>query len=598
MIDAAAALATIERLAGPATFERGQALYHEQAILSYAKNRNTIISTVQSASDPGIKHYNVELTVNPKSYDGGCDCPASEGFDFCKHCVAVALQHVDKLKQLEESQGGSAVDVIEAYIENMGELEAKQALFGLITADEEQLIKWQLMAQISAEFGEAGEITGSSMVKASPAVGKKTSVMTQLKAMITKALPSRDVWQYNKVRAYFQQAQQRLSILFQLLPYLPPEQAHALSYQILKRYDGILKRVDDSGGFRHLLEREIEDAFARCVKRLNWPAQTKAQYILQLYSTELDVYEFKDIPGQFLITSPSEYNDAVQKAFYQGLAECVEHKSLSDVVFQAQLQDLCCYFEATGEYQQALKALSEFAEYPKDYLALVKWALALNDPDGATHYLQQLKRSDSMCQYTGECLQLDVQIAQLNKTPDMAIELQWQAYMHSLVLDDFIQMNLLIEKTVEKSQLAAVKTKWFNITLVQLEAQMTQKKRSGDAIVEICLFSGELDKAISNAKLFPIDRELLHQIAKVSLKHAPEYCFYFYERLIKIWVKSAKSADYKRVINLMIECKDILHMLPKRVKAEAKFEFLINEIAYDYARKRQLQRMIKTHFVV
>ena len=95
MIDAAAALATIERLAGPATFERGQALYHEQAILSYAKNRNTIISTVQSASDPGIKHYNVELTVNPKSYDGGCDCPASEGFDFCKHCVAVALQHVD-----------------------------------------------------------------------------------------------------------------------------------------------------------------------------------------------------------------------------------------------------------------------------------------------------------------------------------------------------------------------------------------------------------------------------------------------------------------------------------------------------------------------
>ena len=156
--------------------------------------------------------------------------------------------------------------MIEAYIENMGELEAKQALFGLITADEEQLIKWQLMAQISAEFGEAGEITGSSMVKASPAVGKKTSVMTQLKAMITKALPSRDVWQYNKVRAYFQQAQQRLSILFQLLPYLPPEQAHALSYQILKRYDGILKRVDDSGGFRHLLEREIEDAFARCVK--------------------------------------------------------------------------------------------------------------------------------------------------------------------------------------------------------------------------------------------------------------------------------------------------------------------------------------------
>ena len=83
MMDAASALAIIERLAGPATFERGQALFNDQAILSYAKNRNTITSKVQSASSLGGKHYNVELTVNPKSYDGGCDCPASEGFDFC-----------------------------------------------------------------------------------------------------------------------------------------------------------------------------------------------------------------------------------------------------------------------------------------------------------------------------------------------------------------------------------------------------------------------------------------------------------------------------------------------------------------------------------
>jgi hypothetical protein len=127
---------------------------------------------------------------------------------------------------------------------------------------------------------------------------------------------------------------------------------------------------------------------------------------------------------------------------------------------------------------------------------------------------------------------------------------------------------------------------------------MAEKKLTGDALVELCLYSGELEKAMQHANTFPIDRELLHQVAKVSVKQAPERCFEFYERLIKIWVKSAKAADYKRVINLMMECKDILHFLPKRIKAEAKFEFLINEIAYDYARKRQLQSMIKKHFVV
>ena len=601
MMDAASALAIIERLAGPATFERGQALFNDQAILSYAKNRNTITSKVQSASSLGGKHYNVELTVNPKSYDGGCDCPASEGFDFCKHCVAVALHHADKLKQLENAQGGSAVDVIAAYIENIGEIEAKQALLKLIATDEEQLTKWQLLAQITSEFGVINEDGHRSVVNIPVPVsrsGKKASVMTPLKAMITKALPSRDVWQYNKVRAYFQQAQQKLSTLFELLPHLPSEQAHALSYQIIKRYDGIIERVDDSGGFRFVLEREIEDAFARCVQRLEWPAQTKAQYLLQLYTPELDVHEFKNIPERFLVSASSEYDDAVREAFYQGLAESVMRNDLPDDVIQEQLQHLCAYYESQGEYEQAIYISASLAKHPQDYLALVKWALALGDAQRATEFLKQAKQVDTMSRWTAECLQLEVQIAQLNATPDTAIELQWHAYMHSLVLDDYIQMNVLIEQTVKKSQLTATKAKWLEITLVQLEAKMAEKKLTGDALVELCLYSGELEKAMQHAKTFPIDRELLHQVAKVSVKQAPERCFEFYERLIKIWVKSAKAADYKRVINLMMECKDILHFLPKRIKAEAKFEFLINEIAYDYARKRQLQSMIKKHFVV
>ena len=428
--------------------------------------------------------------------------------------------------------------------------------------------------------------------------GKKASVMTPLKAMITKALPSRDVWQYNKVRAYFQQAQQKLSILFELLPHLPPEQAHALSYQIVKRYDGIFERVDDSGGFRFVLEREIEDAFASSVQRLEWPAQTKAQYLLQLYTPDLDMHEFRDITERYLVSASSEYDDAVREAFYAGLAESVTRNDLSDYVIREQLQHLCAHYESQGEYEKAISVSVPLAKHPKDFLGLVKWALALGDAQRAIAFLKQAKQADSMSRWTAECLALEVQIAQLNATPETAIELQWHAYMHSLVLDDYIQMNVLIEQTVKKSELAKAKAKWLEITLVQLEAKMAEKKLTGDAIVELCLYSGELDKAMQHAKTFPIDRELLHQVAKVSVKQAPELCFEFYERLIKIWVKSAKAADYKRVITLMIECKDILHTLPKRIKAEAKFEFLINEIAYDYARKRQLQSMIKKHFVV
>ncbi|MBT4883873.1 MAG: hypothetical protein HON44_07870, partial [Glaciecola sp.] len=84
MMDASTAIGIIERLAGPATFERGTAIYNDQAILSFHKNRNKIKATVQSASAPGVKVHQVTLTIKPTTYDGGCDCPASEGFDFCK----------------------------------------------------------------------------------------------------------------------------------------------------------------------------------------------------------------------------------------------------------------------------------------------------------------------------------------------------------------------------------------------------------------------------------------------------------------------------------------------------------------------------------
>jgi uncharacterized Zn finger protein len=605
MMDASTAIATIERLAGPATFERGSALYNDQAILRFQKSRNTIKATVQSASAPGVKVYQVTLTIKPISYDGGCDCPASEGFDFCKHCVAVALQHADKLAQLEAAQGGSAIDRIQALIEDMDEQQAKNALLTCITQDEESILAWRLRADISQEF----------------AVGNtKGSVITELKTLITKALPFRDVWQYNKARAYFQQAQEKLSLIIGLLQYLPAEQAHAVAYQILKRYDKIFERVDDSGGFRFELEHDILAAFATAVQRLTWSVSVKANYLLSFYSPDLDVMAFTDIPQRFIASTDDELREAFYTQLEQDVTAETNGNDRINFTVSIKMHDLCDYYAAKSDYSKAIEIFTQVAWHADDFLQLVKWAIATKDVTVALQFLAQTRETDTYQKLTKECLALEAEVARLQGDPEAAIELQWQTYTHSLVLDDYIQLQVQIAKTYQHSdsdcdsdtdsELVTAKQTWQDKTLLfwdEILATLPTERAgphrliTAEPFVELCLYLGLVERAIELAKHYPIDRDVLYQVAAISGKYAPEQTFDLYRRLILIWIKTVKSADYKKIINLLLELQGLLPDLPVLAppdNVERAFDFFINEIAYEFAQKRQLQTMIKRHFVV
>ena len=616
MMDASTAIATIERLAGPATFERGSALYQDQAILHFQKSRNTIKASVQSASSPGVKAYQVTLTIKANSYDGGCDCPASEGFDFCKHCVAVALQHADKLAQLEAAQGSSAVDRIQALIEDMDEQQAKNALLTSITQDEESILAWRLRADISLEFGMIGADDSSNQRQTQPLIGKsKSSVITELKSLITKALPLRDVWQYNKARAYFQQAQEKSSLIMGLLEYLPAEQAHAVAYQILKRYDKIFERVDDSGGFRFELEHDILAAFATSVQRLTWSASSKANYLISLYSPKLDVVEYRDIPAGFIAQHDSE----LREVFYTHLekeviAATTESQSNDDidVILRIKIQDLCQHYAQQSAYAKAIEVFGQVARDVDDFIQMVEWAIAGNDAASALGFLAQARAEDTYQKFTTQCLALEAGIAGLQGDPEAAIGLQWQTYQHSLVLDDFIQLNVLIANTYSDSasNITQAKQAWQDKALAfwddmlattPTERASAHRLMTAEPLVELCLYLGLVTRAIELVKQHPIDRDVLYQVAAVSVKYAPEETFELYRRVILIWIKTAKSSDYKKIIQLLLELQgllpDLSSLLPAN-KVERAFDFFINEIAYDFSQKRQLQTMIKRHFVV
>ncbi|MCG6938974.1 MAG: SWIM zinc finger family protein, partial [Gammaproteobacteria bacterium] len=99
------------RLAGKPAFNRGVDYFKSGNVLKLKQKGNVVTAEVA-----GTEVYRVKLKWTSSQLDGACNCPASDGFDFCKHCVAVAL--VLQQTQAEQDQliKGGAEDRIRAYL--------------------------------------------------------------------------------------------------------------------------------------------------------------------------------------------------------------------------------------------------------------------------------------------------------------------------------------------------------------------------------------------------------------------------------------------------------------------------------------------------
>ena len=602
MMDALTALGVIERLAGPATFERGSALYREQALLQYRRQQHSIQAKVQSATSPGVNEYEVELTIRGNDFDGGCNCPASEGFDFCKHCVVVALHYTDKLKQLESAKDGTPLEKITTYIDHLDEQSAKSALLALIEQDEHLVFKWQYFADIALVKEDFVDPSTSPQAK---------KLLANIKKLIIKAFPARDVWQYNKVRAYFNQAYSKVLDIVEMLDKLPADQAHGLAFQMLKRLDEVLDNIDDNGGFARTVTHTLVQQYAKTVRGLNWDQHTKARYILALYQPTLTHIQFNSIPKLFVTGEDPKFVQAFFDLLEHAVTDATNSDNTINSVSNTQIVDLAGYYAAQSQLAKVIALKQIIASSSEDYIALAKDSLALNHVEQAQAFIDLAHQQAKSSSANAQLLSLQATLAQHDAQPESALALQWQAYTQSLLLDDYISLNTLIGRLGDAGELqtniAETKAQWLDKTiefwLNMLATPKTERLgkyrlMNAEPLIELYLYCGKLTEAVALTNTQLIDRELLHQVAKVSQKHAPADTVELYTRLIHIWIKSAKADQYYRIVDLLLELQAAIVGLSDNNDAQEQFNLLLSEIGYEYQQKRQLLKMIQRHFVL
>jgi uncharacterized Zn finger protein len=106
----------MRRLAGDATFLRGQDYFARGRVASVARRGAQLVGRVA-----GTQRYDVSLWVKDQGLAYSCTCPVGQAGDFCKHGVAVGLAWLGKDAASAEADGATveaieAIEAIEAYL--------------------------------------------------------------------------------------------------------------------------------------------------------------------------------------------------------------------------------------------------------------------------------------------------------------------------------------------------------------------------------------------------------------------------------------------------------------------------------------------------
>jgi len=552
------------KLAGKAAFQRGIDYYKSGNVLSIKQKANRI-----SADVDGTEIYRVTLKWTSTQLDGACDCPASEGFDFCKHCVAVALSlQADHAQQDKLLQGGDE-NRIKAYLLKQNKEKLADWLLELIESEKPLLQEWSLRADNALGLLDAKAI----------------------RKRITAAIPyNRNLYRYSQVRNYFAPIETFVDQLQEMIENLPADDALKLIDYALQRVDRALEAIDDSGGFRFYSVEELQLMHINTCARLDWKTKKLTNYLLELtFGNYEDLYPA--IPSSYLEILGQEGD----KLFYDNLQQRWDNLPAlkQDADFDSKYPYLKLQYmledqaKDAGDEKAIIALREKTATNLHDYQDLAERYLAIEDYKTTEKWLDKCrKHSNGIYQARIETIQIKLFAAQALWAD--ALELQWIIYSHSYQMGDFKTLLKLAKKTGDK-------TDWLKKAEQVLKQQLLEKSEQrwshvwADRLVELYLPNKLFDKALAVAKKEKISPELLLEIAWKA-KDKPDIAFPLFRRVIEFSVNKGNNDAYHYAI-------DILKQMAEKLKEHEQHLYeLLTHLRKTFRAKRNFIKWLNEAF--
>ncbi|WOG25613.1 hypothetical protein [Endozoicomonas sp. 8E] len=552
------------KLAGEKAFSRGKGCYQEGRVTDL-----TIRGQRISASVTGNEVYRVNLVYTQSALDGSCNCPASDGIDFCKHCVAVAMVLRDKVSVPRVKKGAEATDVLAAYLSQMPKEELVGHFVEMIDASRSVREHWLLKAETALGI-----------------MDRKT-----IRKRITAAIPyNRHYFRYAQVRQYFANVEQLLFNLESPLKKLAASDQLALLDYAMSRIVHALETVDDSGGFRFEAVAQIQRMYIEAFASLNWSEASKAQHLMELLLKDEDEWHGR-IPDDFSEVMTPECHKTfleIARARWDELPRLKSDNWRDRLIYDRLLRVLQVEPELQNDYKTLIQLYKKIARTETEYLVIARCYLELDEYDDAQNYLDRARQNSRF----GESAEIhELQQLLLLKTGRSSEALQdvWEQFKESPTLSTFEYLQELSQDLNSQQDWRQKAIDWMKERVVSTQGYLHH--RVLNTLMMTFLAESDLDSAWQLVTDAEPDVALLYELRK-HFRQDGERSFALYEKLVEACLQKKTNNSYKEAVELMVECQQIMAGLNQ----QQAFSHWFDKLRQKHKAKRNFIRFLSEAF--
>ena len=570
MLDNLISPAVLERLAGPAAFERGKTYFSADAVQRLRATENQVTATVQ-----GTHAYQVQL----RSDDAAelvchCACPrAADGY-FCKHGVALGLAWLAENSAPPDKKKSNPWQGIEAYLGTQAQPTLIELLLEVAKRDD-RLYQSLLL---KAERASAG-----------------ADVAPAFRQAIDSAMSTYDRMDWHEAHEFVGSMDQVVDSLAELLMPATAATLIELAEYAIEQAEDSLQQVDDSDGeggdvVLRLGELHLQACLMACPE-----PQALAERLFKLTLT---------LPFGLCSFDPLTYREVLGP---QGMHR---YRQLADAEF-AKLKPLEAKDPYNSRRSTLMRMLEQVAQASGDLDELV--AIKSRDLSSAYRYLDIAQvcsgagQQDKALQWAERGLkafpeQTDNRLRDFLvaaylplKRNDEALQLTWLQFVERPSLAHYQKLNDLA------GQLGVWPAQRERALTTLAEAIAREAAPSGpykpqasrpnySLRLEIALWEGNLDEAWKTAHAGDCSQQLLVQLAGKLEASRPHDAINLYRRVVPSIINRTNNAAYEESTVLIRK----IGALMKAQNQSAAFDDYVAQLRMQFKPKRNFIKLLGT----
>jgi len=272
------------KTAGQVRFDQAFTTFNQKSD-SNTRNAITDFHYKNKQASANVDRHKVSIHYHTETIEGACDCPDSDGFDFCQHCVRLTLHANKNAQQINALSKGPDKSKILAYLLAQDKQTLAKQCLELIEKDTDQFKRFVLKAFLDNESID----------------------YSQLKTQITELTRKpENLFSQRQVKLFFSKIDLFLEEL-QSSNYLnTSEKMIKLIEYTFQRVNLLLDTIDDSNLQRKTCIEKLQFMYVNLITDITGRPDTKAKRIYSFWLNDTHALLGQD--PEFYLTQENALN--------------------------------------------------------------------------------------------------------------------------------------------------------------------------------------------------------------------------------------------------------------------------------------------------